>query len=512
MAFPRCFHRPAAWLVMLAASLALAGCEETVDLSQPPVTRAPRLKAETSVTSVQVAEHKNLGTIAVKLGAAMTSPVADISRRLNEALCTTSKKGREICEDLRLSGSVELDGPPALEAHGQTVQLDIPLRYAVTARLIDGSGGTVFTRTGRLSARAPLKVAIDEQWKLALVYDGSLAWSDPPDFPVLKATASIEPDVAAALVPIVRKLAQTLTPDLQPDRLKQITAAAWRHLHYPIELSERPSLWLRGDPMEVRFAGLATTSRSLELRTAIVTRLSILEGERPAPLMPRAVPQLTLGEIVGAGGPILPVDVDYDRILAQIGRSLPADAPLASDPDTETAISYASAEMRAVGSQLALTLSLNARLPELWRGVRCRVSYLAEPAVAQGETVLRLINASRTPDAKIRSYAEPARDLLWRRSVSDRLVRSIAYDTAPDLEATLALARSAIDQPLGEGLRLKGLFTGARIASAVPAEKGIRLNVELLGEIVVGPEQPEFAADAGKPLASATSVVQTATP
>lgn len=485
-----------ATVTMLAAAMALAGCEETVDVTQRPAARTANADPRPAITEVIVAERIDIGGLGETLGQAFSGRLAQLTRTVERAWCVPDAANRKRCQDVKLTAEIALDGRPRLLTEGEQLTVEVPIIVALDVRNYGKPRRQLLQNETKLAVRVPIQASIDESWKLTIGAGADLAWPHSPILEVLEGHVNIGQEVARGVRARMPKFIEALSDLLQPAQLKAMTGLTWRHLHYPLQLSERPDLWLRGDPMAVRFAGLRANDDTIDVRAAILTQLSGVIGARPLPLMPRPIPYLTFGEPGSkSGGLVLPVIVDYEQVKRAFAAQLPQQTLLPTDPQMPGRLMMRDLDVYASGNRLVLDVSLDAELPDLWRRVVARAALLGELVAGESEPILRLDKVDLAPTAPLRSYARPAAEMLRDRKVIAAIIEPLAVDVSSQTAALLALANETVNLTFSDGLHLKGRFDAARIRSVLPTQDGLQVGVELIGEIGVHMDRPELASE-----------------
>jgi Domain of unknown function (DUF4403) len=477
---------------VLATAPFLAACEEIVDFSGQPREEVATISPRVEQTPIYVAERVDLAGLEVELTGRIPQVIAEISDRIRKAVCTTID-GDKVCRDAIVSGSVERDGEPSLVGTTTGFELQVPVKIALRARRVGQKNDEAVTITARKTIKAGIIGKLDESWTASVSFAGQFTWNETPTVQVFDSTYSIGGDVERALRRRVDVLTAVLTDKVQPKQLKTMTAATWRALQSPVQIGERPDIWLIGEPLDVRFGGFAVRpdSRTLEIRTAIVTQLKTSLGSRPTPLWPRDMVQLSVAPASATGGVVLPVEVSYDDIAASLDRSA-----LKGAVKTGETIGYAIKGMRIqpAGIRLALSVDLALDVSASMRTLRGYAYYLATPEVREGDTMLRLTKAVLYEPAAIPDTYRDRLQPFLEKAMAERIGLATAYDLGPAMQQAMALVNTAADRRLAEGLRLSGKLKGWKVRSAEPGRNALRLNVEFTGELTVTDDRAAVAA------------------
>lgn len=489
----------------VAACLLLAGCQEQVELTARPPEQSARIEQSGARTPIYVVERVGLAGIDAEIAQLLPERIAIVSERIRTGACS-GKKSKRQCPSELVSGEILRAGTPRLFGAADSLVVEVPVAYRLEAK---GEGGDAAApeRIDRdLTVRVRLGLTLDEKWRLGIVPDRKLVWSEGAEVERGGRSLPLQAKVEESLRRPMAQLVPLLTRVLQPQRLPELTATTWRHLHYPIEVSQSPAIWLRGDPLEVRFGGVRASGGELEIRAAIMTDLRTYIGERPVPLIPRLIPQLTaaVGE-PEPGGVVLPVSVGYDELRSAVLAALPPGGRLSEAGETSVGLVIGDVEVFPSNRQLGLGFHLDADLPDLWRNLTASAYLLADPKVVAGTSKLSLAAPSFAPAAKPTSAAAEGLARVYQEPLGALALRAVDLDLGPRLDRALAMAKAMTDRPLVDDLRLEGDFRGWRIASIDPQPEGLRLTVQVTGELRVVTSRSALASETGTTTPAAAS-------
>lgn len=481
-------------LAVCILGLGLAGCEEIVDFSGRPNEKLQAGTAETAGSAIYVAEPIDTSGLDETLAGLIPAEVTTIGRRIKKAQCRSSE-GEEICRTAMLRGAVIRDGQVRLKGIAGGVALEVPLRADLTARIEGADDASPQQSSHRYVLTATYKAQLDEAWQIGFELAKDVVWNEPPTVQVHDATASIEAELLDELLPKLRRFAGRLGQVLQPNKLKGLTAEAWRALHAPIQIASGPEIWLSGEPRDVRFGGFADRDGGLEIRTLIATRLRTYVDERPKPLWPADQPALNAAPGSAIGGIVLPIDVGYEDLRAKLkqklmlGVAVPA---VAGEP--VPVVTVRDVTLYPVGTRLGIGIDMVVKVPGVWRGLRGYAHFLATPVVEPGSNRLglgraELIDPSVIPDQYKRDLAA-----ISRREFADEIAKAMDFDIGQSLERAMQLVNAAADRFIGDGLRLKGKLTSWRVGTIETSRNGLRLNAEFLGDLTIREDKGAQAA------------------
>ncbi len=492
--------------VFSAFTLGLAACEEIVDFSGQPREELASISAQTQQTPVYVAERIAIGSLETALAGSLPGVLSEVSERVRKAVCSV-EDGDKICRDAVVTGTVERDGEPRLNGTPAGFEVEVPVRIALKARESRKGAAEPIQIARRATVKATIKGGLSESWVASMQLDGPITWSEPPEVKVFDGRLSIAADVERVIKRRLKQFADGLADMIQPKQLKAMTQSTWRALQSPVQIAERPDIWLIGDPVDVRFGGFAVRPdrQSIEIRSAVITRLRTVVGTRPTPLWPRAMVQLSVAPTNAGGGVILPVEVSYEQLREGLDRSVmsgtfPSKPSVNGAPVEPVSYTIKSIRLQPAGVKLALGVDLALAIPGSMRNLRGYAYYLCTPEVRQGDTLLRLTKAALFDPASIPEGRRGTLQPILEKAFAERVELATAYDLGPAMQQAMALVNTASDRRLAEGLHLKGKLNGWKVRSAEPGKTALRLNVEFTGELIVSDDRASVAA--GTPIAA----------
>jgi hypothetical protein len=390
---------------------------------------------------------------------------ADIERDIPRRLATIDERVRcvhrrvfifRVNANCDIWGHVDRTSPVTISGRGDRVYGAMSI-YGV----VEGQGANRFTRRihGDTEARATVEVEarprLTRDWRLDLNLTDAFHWSQPPVLHVLGRDIAIakyaEPSIRKQLAS-VRSRAAAAAQRLD---LRGKAEAAWREAFEPIELSDKPEVWLQLAPQSAAFAGVGADARVLWGSLEFSGSAQTFVGARPPPAAPTALP--ALGNDVQAPGSfdvILPVHISYDLIRDRIAEALKSEASV-----REVQV-YPSAGKLVVGLRVGKTgeadkwFYVSAALDVDANGRSAKLSDLAgidaNPAVA--------------------ALLDPLRD-------------KIRIDYAADYQRLLDAAGKKLNRPLKNGFRMAGEFTSAKLEKVYLPADGIVIALRAGGEL-----------------------------
>lgn len=452
------------------------------------------------MASVIVSAPTDIAGLQAEMDRLLPRDVIFVQRRVANAGCADSN-GKQVCSGARIAGMVRRSGQLTVASDPHGLRVIVPLHYDIQARPIGkGQGDTL---SGDTAVSFVLGLTMDDKWTPQVRQDGGFTWPAAPKLDVLGGETSLAADVETALAPRLQRLPQGLGGNLVPAGLRQQVEVVWRHLNYPIEISQAPSLWLRGQPLGLHFAGIDVGLATPQLRIAIAAREQVFAGERPAPLPPFPLPALGSGKEPDGTGLVLPVAVSFAELQQWAGKALAA-KPIKRSLDGP---STASAEVTGLdlfpaGKRLCVSVNLALRLPDAWQATHLVVHYLATPSVAPGGDRLAISAMElASPLEKPEALRQVQLGMLANPGLLAEIADLLAYDLTPRIAANGDLIKRISDLPLTKGLRLELRPGKARATDIASTADGLVVSFDTGGELFASPE-PEVATSAGGPSAA----------
>lgn len=469
----------------------LAGCERPADVTAKPSESTEPMIAETAPAAIYVSAPVDLGKTEDEIVRLLPGDIAQIARRLPRAACQTTGTKR-VCLDARLWGRIVRDGQAKITATGQGLELKIPLRYELTAQPIGAGAATPVS--GALVVTASYALTMDERWQASLKLGQGYTWPQGAKIKVLDGETSVQSDVESVLTQKLAKLSPAAVAGLAPERLRPEVELVWRYLHYPVALSLDRQIWMRGTPVGLRAGGFVTAGDGVELRMAIAARIQTYVGDRPAPLPPSPMLPLGAGAEPGGGGILLPADIGYQAMVADAAKRLP-DVPsfgrdLKDAQAKVTALSfYPSGKRLAVGVHLRLPANGG------WFAGEGVAYYLATPSLKPGSPEIQLGQCEAFGTSAKQSARQKDVPFLLDPRFIDGLGAAVAVNIDDKLTSALDLLRQTQSVALGKGLKLWLAPNRARIVRIAPGADGLRLQIEVTGDLTARRDGTDVASD-----------------
>ena len=489
--------------VPLVAASALTACDELVEYSRRPPQQSTVAATTVSVlTPVYVADRITAEEIASRLEAEVPSDFGALKTDVKRALCKPKqdKNGKSlapVCESMRVTGSLTRKGPVEIGGVGNTLVLQLHVAYDLTAAGLGKSKIETEDLTGEAVISVNYPLSLDGQWHLVAGAGPTIDWRTNAEIPVRAGTLSM----AAAASPLLAKQLAGLKPKIAAafptERLRSLTELAWKQLYSPIELSTVRHNFIRGEPSTVTFAGIAFVNGGAELRTAILTELATYEGDRPLPLIPQPMPDLSPADGDTSKPAIaVAIDIKYADLADSLMARLPAGGEIEGASDGVSSVAIRGLQIFPSATHLAIGADIEAKLPEKWQTLRGRAFLLGLPEVGADEASLKLGKLATTETTLSPKVLSGKRLVVEPKP----LERAFAGLPLIDLKALIDNAKkgysSAIEQRIGtSGLRLRRNLAEAHVGKIELLEQALRVTLLLSGDLTIAAGAPTVAID-----------------
>lgn len=212
-------------------------------------------------------------------------------------------------------------GAIRLRGVGRDIYADVPLDARISARDVGGIASK--TATGSALAHAIIRLDIGPDWRprgtVRLRYD----WTTPPGIDFLGKRISFTDKADAKLKPIARQLERTLPQELAKLDVRSQVAKLWRQGFTSVMLNgERPPVWMRITPQQLRYNSYALNGSALRLNLAIDAVTETFVGARPADPVPTPLPPLVTGQAPTGLKFFIPVVADYAQLQPVVMKAL----------------------------------------------------------------------------------------------------------------------------------------------------------------------------------------------
>ena len=455
--------------------------------------------AESKPTAIYIEAAADLSRAQDDLAKLLPGDIALVNRRIQHAVCLTSN-GKQVCQDVRLTGRIVREGQARITGTPRGLELAVPLHYDLVAQPYGAGANTVIN--GKLTVTASFTMTLDEHWQPALKLDPAFVWSEGSKIKVLAGETQVQADVEPVLAQHLQKLPQLTEAELVPADLRQQVELTWRYLHYPIALSQEQQIWLRGTPLGLRYAGVTMRDGVTQVRMAITARIQTFVGERPAPLPPSPLAAPGSGPEPVSGGILLPQEVSYEAIAAAAALNLPAIPVRTVEGETSTfPQDVKSLAFFGSGKRVAVAVHFRS-LPGGggWFSGHGVAYFLATPGIKPGTSQLTLNQTELFVSGVKQPPLQKEMPFLADTRFAENVGAAMTMEVGDKLAGAVDLMKRQGSLPLAQGLRLYLTPGETKVARVSPGIDGLRLEVEVGGELNVHREGTDVAADTGAPL------------
>jgi hypothetical protein len=370
-------------------------------------------------------------------------------------------------------GFVERSGPVSLYGRGDRLYGSVPIYGA-----LEGQGANRFTSRirGETEARATVEAEARPQlardWSLDLNLSDGFRWSEPPVLHVLGRSIALakyaEPVIRAQLGRLrLRALAAVRSLDLHGK-----AAAAWLQVFEPIQLADRPEIWLQLKPQTAAFAGVRATAKVLEGSLELSGSAETIVGQHPPSVTATELPPL--GPDIAEPGTfdiILPIRIGYDLLKDKIAQAIAAAAP-AAEMSTRDVQVYPSSGKLVVGLHMTKAADQDANTGQ-WVYLTGALDVDADGhAVRLHDLGVIGVTADSAVTSAIKPLLAQLRDTL-----------SVDYGVA--YQNLLNAANEKLTRPLKNGFRMEGHLSSAKLEKVYLPADGIVIALHAAGELKI---------------------------
>ena len=469
----------------------------------PALGPAPVEARPQAVTNVRLELPIDTTALMRRIEAAFPETPVAIVNWVPNAACDFRGRSRE-CESAKVEGTIQRDGPIGQRVSGGRLWLVIAYRYDFKARGLNHASHLTEAKAGTLEATIPLEVELAANHSLQMRLRDEIALSER-EIVVLKGKLSL----AQQLEPRLKKQAAAISTDLGQQGSAPLTRAlvqqAWRALHGPIRIATAPDVYLRLEPTGLAGAGLVAAADGLQLRIAVSARTALYQGERPAPMLLRPLPEPSRAVPVEPTRITVPGLVSLAPMQRALEAAFPKQQEIATRADPTAPVVKVRVEkldLFASRDLLALELKLDVLEPRPWYGLGGSLYLVGKPVLADNGRSIGLQDVSfpelrREPARKgagrslpvTATPPPPARTdtggvRLGLEPFAGRFasVGRLEIDPA-DMSAVLAKVNAQIGQALEGDLALAGAFDTIAIAAVEPARDHLKVSYDLTGSL-----------------------------
>lgn len=480
--------------LLLATLLGLTGCNQEVHFTRDPFP-GPQADAETklSPTMVFVGAPVDLIAARAQIDASLPEKVSTIVQLIDNAACGR-RNGQADCNDARVDGEVERNGPVTLDITPTgRIELTVPLRYSWKARGLSWARDVTEASAGTFTVKLPYEVVWTTSYAADVrIKDDGIVWSEP-SIKVLKGKLALPKLIEAKLRKSLNGSGELLRKAIVDTGMKETVAQGWAALHRPIELSGTPTLWLKSEPERVFPGGLSTVDGRTFLRFGIGGNFGIVGGQRPSELIAKRLPepQRPDKELVLQTSLKLPVLVSLAPLKKAVASAFPKDEMVETQADRQTptlAVSVKNATVYPSRHHVVVDFAVDMARPRRWLGYTGRAQLLGRPVLRRDEGVVELkdlafpaMSAKEAKDGK--NAKQPLR--IGQDPFARRFALIARMDVAKELQAGFDRANAITEMPAGDGLLMSGRFDKSGAATMETAKDGLLIQLPLEGELML---------------------------
>lgn len=475
---------------LVVVCLGLVGCDNETEFSEVPFSAADKTEIRPVRTNVFADHPIDLASVEKKLNDAMATEVLVVQSWLRNAACY-ERRGRKVCKSARSRTFISRVGAMKLVPAGDGLAAIYPLRAVFSA---SGSGAAKDVREGvteHFFVRIALKVGLDKEWQPTVSLGETSIVNAPKKIELLGREVKFKKALNRKLFRVARRLPPILSRKLNGLSFQALAQKSWRRLYDPIQISHAPEIWLRGRPVSLSFGGFGNDGTRLTSRIAIQTLLTTSFGERPVPLMPKPMPALIEGKsVVQKSFVNFNLPVSYDELHPAIEDALHIDGTNIGEKGNEIFVDARKAEIYPSGHYMAVQLNVNADVADEWFDRNGRLYFTASPWFDAKKIALTFDNVAITQPKTNPKFFKDGRFLFNNAPYVKRLSRAINIPLNARFERLMTSANQMMNQKLGNGLWLRGMFNEISVSSISPRDKSLELNLKLRGYLTFRSSPP----------------------
>ncbi len=464
----------------------LSGCKQETVFTRVPAHGTVQRDAKPTATTVFLSVPVTLDRFLAEAERLIPQQVSVVKEVVEDGACDRRKASWIECANAKFEGELLRDGPVGLKLADGRLQMELPLKYDITARGVGWASYLKESKTGSFTVGLPIETAIASGFNLEARIAGDLIWSEKT-IPLLKGKIALKQVADAKIKAIVKPLADVLRQSLAEQPIREAADRAWRGLHTPIELTRKPGLWLRGAPEKIASGGFAVERGEIVHRVAISTRLTAFHGERPAPLLSKPMPEPTKAPITNSKTEIrLPVDISLADVQKSLDAAFPKDEKIETraDQGDPTVVQVKSAQLFPVKEKVGIALQIDVISPSRLLGLTGKAFLLGVPVLNASSGMLELGQIGfPTAPPKEAATKQPSLVRLGQEPFAGRIARAVQLDVGREVRNLMPRINAMIEQRLEENLYLGGSLDSFEIASIDPARDALRINLDLSGTL-----------------------------
>ncbi len=488
---------------LIVGLLTLTGCKQEVHFTKTPATGpSPPAAMRRETATVFLGIPVSFSAVEAVAETAIPQDLGRIVEWIDDAACAKRTRWVE-CNSARVDATAQRNGPVTFEIVNGRPSLKIPLKYQYSARGLGWARDISEAKSGQLVATLSFDAGLSPQFEPEARTRDDLAF-DQSAIPVLKGKFPIGRHFGPRLRKAISPVADALKKAISEQGVRDMTERSWRALATPVELAREPQLWLRSEPEKIAAGGFASEGNQILYRIAMTTRITIQRGARPAPPLPRRLPELVRTMPAETRTKIrLPVIIPSEPMVAAVRKAFPAQEILKTDDGpgtTPIGVKVRQISLYPARGQLGIEIELDVVEPRQWFGLIGTAHFVGRPVV-RGDTGLLELEAVEFPDQKQRNAAaqrpksrtsenQQKTLRIGAEPFAGRLSRSARLDMRNVLRDILPHANGLLGQPLTDGFSLSGRFDEVVIGDIEPARDGFEIGFEITGHLLLRHEPP----------------------
>jgi Domain of unknown function (DUF4403) len=420
-------------------------------------------------------------TIEFSLRALAEAIDRDVPKRLatiNDRISCVHRRllGFEVNAKCDVRGYVERTGSVSLYGEEDRVIGAVPIYGTVSGQGSNKITSHIHGNTeARITVEAQARPQLRRDWSVDLHFSDTFHWTQPPVLLVLGHEISLARFVEPKINLQLDRLRAKANAAARALDLRTKAETAWHHAFEPIKLADDPEVWLQMSPQSAAFAGVHANKEVMDGSLEIQGMAETFVGHAPTPVA--ATPLPPLGTEVSAPGKfevIIPVHIDYET-LRQKAQAAIAAFGAKGDTALRTVEIYPSSGKIIVGLRFAKSSDTDPNSGE-W------VYLLGTPHVDNDSQSLSVQDLTiNAPDGA------PSDTVKWL--IDSKLIAmlrqqlNVSYKEA--YEKMIAAADAKLTRPLGNGFRMEGQLSAARVDKILLLADGLSVQLRANGALKI---------------------------
>lgn len=483
-----------------AVLLALSGCSQDGSNDPPPKSNLP-IKLESRPSTVAIPISASIADLQVKLNEQVPNPILPIDQEKDNCIparytrvCVIwiPRPGEDYCggrKDIQVSPNISCRikgevsrGQITLSGEGQTLRMAMPVSVRVSAKDI---GGVIRSpnATGSVDVRASVAIDIDENWSPTAAVSADYSWNDKIGVDILGQRITFSSKVDPKLKNAIDQFQGSIPAQIEAIGLKERLSEAWTKGFAAIQLSDKPSAWLRFTPSAVGYSGYEVSNGEIRLSLLAKGVTETFLGPKPTDPRPTPLPKLVKDLPPEGFKFFLPIIASYNTLEEEAEKALRIGEEQTFDVPTigKVKVTFSNVTVyQTVNGALAIGVEMNANPPNEFFDTKGTVWLSAVPRIDNKNRVAAVDNirfVSRTDNESFDLLAS----ILGLPIVNSRVKRAMTYDFNQKYATALTRANTALKREIAENLFLDGEITNAYVDRIVATPEGLYLGLEVTG-------------------------------